>query len=255
MTLSGANTVGGCSGSAACPAITLSPAPLPAGTLGVSALTGQGFDLLERAIRLRARPEPDRFYLEIPYTNSRGIAAARAHFRIVEEVDLGDALRLEVAGERKNLGALSRRDLGRLREVTASQGLMLESVNPGLVAHQGSPTKHPEQRLATICAAGVMTGFNQGGSSAANPVIPEVLPAIAPTQTAARDAAVVQSLDHDPTARALASGTAGTVIITSLTATRIAGTFSFNAADVLNPASTRSVTNGAFDLGITGTPG
>ncbi|MGZ6134964.1 MAG: hypothetical protein ACXWK9_10920 [Myxococcaceae bacterium] len=51
------------------------------------------------------------------------------------------------------------------------------------------------------------------------------------------------------------SGTAGTVIITSLTASRIAGTFSFNAADVLNPASTRSVTNGAFDVGITGTPG
>ena len=37
--------------------------------------------------------------------------------------------------------------------MTASQGLMLESVNPDLVAHQGSPTKHPEQRLATIAAA------------------------------------------------------------------------------------------------------
>ena len=49
---------------------------------------------------------------------------------------------------------LSREDLARLREVTASQGLMLESVNPDLVAHQGSPTKHPEQRLATIRAAG-----------------------------------------------------------------------------------------------------
>src|SRR5918992_378072 len=53
-----------------------------------------------------------------------------------------------------NLGVLSRDDLARLREVTASQGLMLESVNPDLVAHQGSPTKHPEQRLATIAAAG-----------------------------------------------------------------------------------------------------
>jgi FO synthase len=53
-----------------------------------------------------------------------------------------------------NLGVLSRDDLARLREVTASQGLMLESVNPGLVAHQGSPTKHPERRLATIRAAG-----------------------------------------------------------------------------------------------------
>ena len=33
---------------------------------------------------------------------------------------------------------------------------MLESVNPDLVAHQGSPTKHPEQRLATIRAAGAL---------------------------------------------------------------------------------------------------
>ncbi|MGH3101487.1 MAG: 5-amino-6-(D-ribitylamino)uracil--L-tyrosine 4-hydroxyphenyl transferase CofH, partial [Thermoleophilia bacterium] len=52
-----------------------------------------------------------------------------------------------------NLGVLSRADLARLREVTASQGLMLESVNPDLVAHQGSPTKHPAERLATIAAA------------------------------------------------------------------------------------------------------
>jgi FO synthase len=53
-----------------------------------------------------------------------------------------------------NLGVLSKDDLARLREVTASQGLMLESVNPDLVVHQGSPTKHPERRLATIRAAG-----------------------------------------------------------------------------------------------------
>jgi FO synthase len=53
-----------------------------------------------------------------------------------------------------NLGVLSAEDLGRLREVTASQGLMLESVNPDLVAHQGSPTKHPARRLDTIRAAG-----------------------------------------------------------------------------------------------------
>src|SRR3954468_18028318 len=53
-----------------------------------------------------------------------------------------------------NLGVLSARDLARLREVTASQGLMLESVNPDLVAHQGSPSKHPARRLETIRAAG-----------------------------------------------------------------------------------------------------
>jgi FO synthase len=53
-----------------------------------------------------------------------------------------------------NLGVLSAEDLARLREVTASQGLMLESVNPDLVVHQGSPTKHPARRLETIRAAG-----------------------------------------------------------------------------------------------------
>ena len=53
-----------------------------------------------------------------------------------------------------NLGVLSREDLGRLREVTASQGLMLESINPDLVVHQGSPTKHPAKRLETMRLAG-----------------------------------------------------------------------------------------------------
>jgi FO synthase len=53
-----------------------------------------------------------------------------------------------------NLGVLGRDDLRTLREVTASQGLMLESINPDLVAHQGSPTKHPARRIETIDAAG-----------------------------------------------------------------------------------------------------
>jgi FO synthase len=53
-----------------------------------------------------------------------------------------------------NLGALSRADLARLREVTASQGMMLESLRDDLVAHQGSPTKDPALRLGTLEAAG-----------------------------------------------------------------------------------------------------
>ena len=55
-----------------------------------------------------------------------------------------------------NLGALSRQDLVRLREVTASQGLMLESVSERLMetVHAGSPSKHPQVRMATIDVAG-----------------------------------------------------------------------------------------------------
>ena len=55
-----------------------------------------------------------------------------------------------------NLGVLSREDLMRLREVTASQGLMLESISERLMdtVHAGSPTKHPARRLETIETAG-----------------------------------------------------------------------------------------------------
>jgi FO synthase len=53
-----------------------------------------------------------------------------------------------------NLGVLSALDMARLREVTASQGLMLESVNPDLAVHQGSPTKRPEARLRMLREAG-----------------------------------------------------------------------------------------------------
>src|SRR3954451_15115655 len=53
-----------------------------------------------------------------------------------------------------NLGVLSREDLERLREVTASQGLMLESIAPDLAVHRGPPTKHPRVRLETIRLAG-----------------------------------------------------------------------------------------------------
>ncbi|HTU78623.1 MAG TPA: 5-amino-6-(D-ribitylamino)uracil--L-tyrosine 4-hydroxyphenyl transferase CofH [Solirubrobacteraceae bacterium] len=55
-----------------------------------------------------------------------------------------------------NLGVLARGDLARLREVTASQGLMLESISERLMqtVHAGSPSKHPARRLETIRAAG-----------------------------------------------------------------------------------------------------
>jgi len=55
-----------------------------------------------------------------------------------------------------NIGVLDAEDLARLREVTASQGLMLESISERLMdtVHAGSPTKHPARRLATIEAAG-----------------------------------------------------------------------------------------------------
>ncbi len=53
-----------------------------------------------------------------------------------------------------NAGALHPEELAALREVAPSQGMMLESLNPNLSCHRGSPDKTPERRLATLWAAG-----------------------------------------------------------------------------------------------------
>src|SRR4051812_9587632 len=53
-----------------------------------------------------------------------------------------------------NAGALYSDELAALRPVSASQGMMLESLNPDLECHRGSPDKTPERRLATLDAAG-----------------------------------------------------------------------------------------------------
>ncbi len=53
-----------------------------------------------------------------------------------------------------NAGALDGGEMARLRPVTASQGMMLESLAEGLAAHRGSPDKTPARRLATLEAAG-----------------------------------------------------------------------------------------------------
>lgn len=57
-----------------------------------------------------------------------------------------------------NPGVMASEDIARLREVTASQGLMLESISPRLCergeVHFGSPDKHPDVRLETVRLAG-----------------------------------------------------------------------------------------------------
>ena len=78
-----------------------------------------------------------------------------------------------------NLGVLSRGDLARLREVTASQGLMLESTAERLMetVHAGSPTKHPARRLEVIETAGELkipftSGILVGVGESAEDLIP-----------------------------------------------------------------------------------
>jgi len=91
----------------------LTQASPSAGGLWVSGRTGAGIERLERAILDRARPEREEFSLRIPYAAGRAIATARAHFRVLEEQDSGEALRIQVAGERRNLRSLEKYLVGR----------------------------------------------------------------------------------------------------------------------------------------------
>ncbi|MGH3938837.1 MAG: 5-amino-6-(D-ribitylamino)uracil--L-tyrosine 4-hydroxyphenyl transferase CofH [Pseudonocardiaceae bacterium] len=62
-----------------------------------------------------------------------------------------------------NAGALHRAELTALRAVTASQGMMIESLRPDLAAHRGAPDKDPDRRLATLRTAGeLMIPFTTG---------------------------------------------------------------------------------------------
>jgi FO synthase len=53
-----------------------------------------------------------------------------------------------------NAGALFSDELARLREVSPSQGMMIESLREDLAAHNNAPDKEPARRLATLEAAG-----------------------------------------------------------------------------------------------------
>jgi GTP-binding protein HflX len=74
--------------------------------LAVSALKGTGMERLEAEIAKRLSPESEQFRVRIPYASARAIAAARASFRVVEEEDGGDSLRMLLAGDRKNFRPL-----------------------------------------------------------------------------------------------------------------------------------------------------
>ena len=56
-----------------------------------------------------------------------------------------------------NPGALSGSELARLRSVSPSQGMMIESLRSDLDCHRGAPDKTPERRLATLEAAGELS--------------------------------------------------------------------------------------------------
>jgi FO synthase len=93
---------------------------------------------------------------ELRYAQARAWLDERGYATTVDY--LADACRmvLEDTGllPHANAGALDDRELAQLRKVSASQGMMLETLDGTLPAHRGAPDKTPERRLATLHAAG-----------------------------------------------------------------------------------------------------
>ena len=103
----------------------------------------------EALFTLGERPE-DRYPAARRWLDDNGFAST------VDYLATACRLVLEETGllPHANAGALFAEELARLRAVTASQGMMLESLDADLACHRGSPDKTPERRLATLEAAG-----------------------------------------------------------------------------------------------------
>jgi len=103
----------------------------------------------EALFTLGERPE-ERYPAAAEWLASQGYAStveylARACQSVLEQTGLLP---------HSNAGALSEEELSQLRAVTASQGMMVESLRVDLSAHARCPDKVPSRRLATLEAAG-----------------------------------------------------------------------------------------------------
>ncbi|MGA2432291.1 MAG: 5-amino-6-(D-ribitylamino)uracil--L-tyrosine 4-hydroxyphenyl transferase CofH [Acidimicrobiales bacterium] len=92
---------------------------------------------------------------ELRYDEAARWLAARGYQSTVDYVASAAAMVLEGTGllPHANAGALYRRELEQLRSVSASQGMMLESLAT-LLAHRLAPDKEPQRRLDTLRFAG-----------------------------------------------------------------------------------------------------
>src|SRR6266850_4118699 len=97
---------------------------------------------------------------ELRYQAARDGLAALGHSSTIDYLRAMCALVLRETGllPHANPGVMTREEIAGLREVTASQGIMLESTSERLCekggVHFGSPDKHPAVRLETIRLAG-----------------------------------------------------------------------------------------------------
>jgi FO synthase len=97
---------------------------------------------------------------ELRYSGAREALSRLGFTTTVDYLESVCALVLKETGllPHVNAGVMSEHEIARLRRVSVSQGIMLETVSPRLGerggAHFGSPDKRPELRMEMIAAAG-----------------------------------------------------------------------------------------------------
>ena len=103
----------------------------------------------EALFTLGERPE-ERYPLARDWLASHGYGSTIDYLEAMCRLVLEDTGLLPHA----NAGALFPEELRQLRPVSASQGMMIETLRDDLAAHAGAPDKAPARRLATLEAAG-----------------------------------------------------------------------------------------------------
>lgn len=130
------------------PARLDSPYLAPGDVLAI-ARAGAGVGCHEALFTLGERPEL-RYPAAREWLDTNGYSSTIDYLVAMAQYVLDETGLLPHA----NAGALYPDELQQLRTVSASQGMMLETLNPGLDCHRGAPDKDPERRLATLEAAG-----------------------------------------------------------------------------------------------------
>jgi FO synthase len=130
------------------PARLTSPYLTPDEVLSI-ARAGQAAGCHEALFTLGERPE-------LRYPLAQSWLAEHGYASTVEYLAAMCRLVLEETGllPHANAGALYAEELALLRPVSASQGMMLESLVEDLPAHKSAPDKEPARRLSTLNAAG-----------------------------------------------------------------------------------------------------
>ncbi len=130
------------------PARLTSPYLSPEEVLAL-AQSGAEAGCAEALFTLGEAPE-DRYDVAAEWLKANGYASTTDYLAAMCKLVLDETGLLPHA----NAGAISEAELLALRAVTASQGMMLESLRPDLDAHRLAPDKVPARRLETLEAAG-----------------------------------------------------------------------------------------------------